>query len=71
MQTDEPMPALTMMLTYCRAAIRARVDSERGASVIEYAFLLSLIAVFCVGAMTMIGNATSASMSESASELSK
>ncbi|MGI8686412.1 MAG: Flp family type IVb pilin [Acidimicrobiales bacterium] len=63
------MTGLTMMLTYCRAVVRTRVNSERGASVIEYAFLASLIAVFCIGAVTMIGNSTAASLSETNDKL--
>lgn len=65
------MTLVTMMWAYCRAVIRARVTDERGASVIEYAFLASLIAVFCIAALTMVGGATGASLSESGSKLSK
>ena len=63
------MTAVTTMLTYCRAVIRTRLGDTRGASVIEYAFLVSLIAVFCIGAMTMIGQSTDASLSETAEKL--
>lgn len=65
------MTLMTMTWTYCRAVIRTRVTDERGASVIEYAFLAALIAVFCIGALTMVGGATGASLSESGSKLSK
>lgn len=42
---------------------------ERGASYVEYAFLLVLIAVVCIAAVTFFGNATSASLDSSASRL--
>jgi pilus assembly protein Flp/PilA len=35
--------------------LRARFDSETGASLVEYALLLALIAVVCIGAITLIG----------------
>ncbi|MGH9153046.1 MAG: Flp family type IVb pilin [Acidimicrobiales bacterium] len=42
---------------------------ERGASYVEYAFLVGLIAVVCVAAVTFFGSATSASLDSSASRL--
>ncbi len=35
--------------------LRARFDDERGASLVEYALLLALIAVVCIGAITILG----------------
>jgi pilus assembly protein Flp/PilA len=36
---------------------RARFgDNERGASLVEYALLVALIAVVCIGAVTLLGN---------------
>jgi pilus assembly protein Flp/PilA len=40
---------------------------ERGASVIEYAFLVSLIAVVCIVAIQFFGNSVSANFSASGS----
>ncbi len=37
------------------AWLKARVDSERGASLVEYALLVALIAVVCIGAVTFLG----------------
>lgn len=34
-------------------------DKDRGASLVEYALLLALIAVVCIGAMTFLGTETS------------
>ena len=51
------------------ASLRAGRTDERGATYVEYAFLLVLIAAVCVVAVTFFGNATSASLDSSASRL--
>ena len=51
--------------------LRARFsDSERGASLVEYALLVALIAVVCVLAVQMLGSTTSTSISTTASHVS-
>ena len=40
------------------------LDDDRGASLIEYALLVALIAVVCVAAVTALGTTTSDSYSE-------
>ena len=35
--------------------LRARVRDERGASLVEYALLVALIAVVCIAAITLLG----------------
>lgn len=35
--------------------VRAHIKSERGASLVEYALLVALIAVVCIGAATFLG----------------
>ena len=50
------------MLTYEFIAtwLRARFDDEKGASLVEYALLVALIAVVCIAAVTLLGkNASS------------
>jgi pilus assembly protein Flp/PilA len=50
------------MLTYEFLAtwLRARFDDEKGASLVEYALLVALIAVVCIAAVTLLGkNASS------------
>ncbi|MEZ5343509.1 MAG: Flp family type IVb pilin [Acidimicrobiales bacterium] len=42
---------------------------ERGANLIEYALLLALIAVVCVGAVSMLGGSTSEPISNFGSQL--
>ena len=46
------------------AYLRARfADTERGASLVEYALLVALIAVVCIAAVTFLGNAASSKFS--------
>jgi len=42
---------------------------ERGASLVEYALLLALIALVCVTAVQFLGNATGASLDRSGSSI--
>ena len=50
--------------------LRARFgDSDRGASMVEYALLVALIAVVCIVAIRAIGTSASKSFSTSANEL--
>ncbi len=56
-----------MMLNYhfLAAYLRARFgDSERGASLVEYALLVALIAVVCIVAVTALGKNASSKFSE-------
>jgi pilus assembly protein Flp/PilA len=45
--------AYTALATYLRARFG---DTERGASLVEYALLVALIAVVCIIAVTFLGN---------------
>jgi Flp pilus assembly pilin Flp len=49
--------------------LRGRFRDDRGASLIEYAFLVVLIAVVCVGAVTLLGVSNNGSASRSASSI--
>ena len=46
-----------MLTTYEFLAtyLRARFEDERGASLVEYALLVALIAVVCIAAVTLLG----------------
>ena len=58
-----------MMVSYDFLAtwLRARFgDSERGASLVEYALLVALIAVVCIAAVTVLGNNASNKFNASA-----
>lgn len=49
---------------FLAAALSPRRASERGASIVEYALLVALIAVVCIGAVTFLGNQTAGSYSQ-------
>jgi pilus assembly protein Flp/PilA len=50
--------------------LRARFgDSERGASMVEYALLVALIAVVCIAAIKLIGESASESFNSTAESL--
>ena len=46
----------TTTYEFCAGYLRARFgDTERGASLVEYALLVALIAVVCIAAVTLLG----------------
>jgi Flp pilus assembly pilin Flp len=49
-----------------KVLIRRRIANERGASLVEYALLLALIVMVCIGAMTLLGTTTGDSVSRTA-----
>lgn len=49
--------------------ILARIKSDRGASLVEYALLVALIAVVCIIAVTILGDNASSSFSETGSAI--
>lgn len=54
---------------YLAAWARAKTQSERGASLVEYALLVALIAVVCIAAVTLLGTAASDKFSEIATSI--
>ncbi|MBV8160820.1 MAG: Flp family type IVb pilin [Acidimicrobiia bacterium] len=49
---------------HCAPYLRARFgDSERGASLVEYALLVALIAVICIVAIAFLGRSASSKFS--------
>jgi len=48
---------------YVSAWLQARCKTERGASLVEYALLVALIAVVCILAVTFLGKAASSKFS--------
>lgn len=61
-----------MILSYEFLAnwLRARfTDSERGASLVEYALLVALIAVVCIAAVSALGNRASSNFSSISSSI--
>jgi pilus assembly protein Flp/PilA len=49
--------------------LRCRVDADRGASLVEYALLVALISVMCIGAVTLLGNNISGGFSSAANSV--
>ena len=55
---------------YLSTWLRARFgDTERGASLVEYALLVALIAVICIVALQFLGQKASESFSETGSAI--
>lgn len=44
--------------------IKAHVNSERGATLVEYALLVALISVVCIAAITALGGSASQKFSD-------
>ena len=59
-----------LQFNYLKTWLLARVDSDRGASLVEYALLVALIAVVCILAITALGSAASEKFTEIADEIS-
>jgi pilus assembly protein Flp/PilA len=65
------MDLLSVWNGYLVPFLRARFGrTERGASLVEYALLVALIAVVCILAVTFVGNQASAKFSSVGSSLS-
>ena len=47
----------------------SRIKSDRAASLVEYALLLALISVVCIGALSMFGGNNSGSVDTSANSI--
>jgi pilus assembly protein Flp/PilA len=54
-----------MLLAY----IRARLGREEGQALVEYALILSLIALLAIGGLTLAGNSIAGMFSDIASKL--
>ena len=49
---------------FLSAWLQSKTDSERGASLVEYALLVALIAVVCIAAITLLGREAAENFSE-------
>ncbi|MSV48234.1 MAG: Flp family type IVb pilin [Actinobacteria bacterium] len=49
--------------------MQAHAKTERGASLVEYALLVALIAVVCIGAVTFLANGTKKTFSSAGTSL--
>ena len=50
---------MTIRYQFLNGWVKAHISNERGASLVEYALLLALIAVVCIVAVTTLGQTTS------------
>ena len=59
-------PEILPMIQYeiIKAWLTSKTDSERGASLVEYALLVALIAVVCIVAVTTLGGNASDKLDE-------
>lgn len=55
--------------SHLRTWLATRAHDDRGASLVEYALLIALVAMVCIAAVTALGETTSTSFSEAVSEL--
>jgi pilus assembly protein Flp/PilA len=58
---------LTILKTWLTA--RLHVDTERGATMVEYVLILALIAILVIGVVTALGNSVSTKFSQASSGL--
>ncbi len=54
---------------FVSAWLQARCRSDRGASLVEYALLVALIAIVCIAAVTLVGTNASSKFSKVASAI--
>ncbi len=54
---------------FLKTWLLAQTKTERGASLVEYALLVALIAVVVIGAITLLGKSASNTFSDVAGEL--
>ena len=66
------MPVTRVMLItfdFLSNWLRAHIDDDRGASLVEYALLVALIAVVCIAAVTLLGNNASSKFDSAANSI--
>ena len=64
------MDFITYIKSYLAPVLQARLTkTERGASLVEYALLVALIAVVCIVAVTTLGSNASKSLSSAGSAI--
>jgi pilus assembly protein Flp/PilA len=68
---DSPHDLYAYWRDACAPYLRARLGrSERGASLVEYALLVSLIAIVCLLAISFVGSSASKKFSKVGSSIS-
>jgi len=54
---------------FLKTWLTAHISNERGAALVEYALLVALIAVVCIGAITFLGRSADTKFSSVGSQL--
>ena len=60
---------MSVSYEFASAWLQARCRTDRGASLVEYALLVALIAVVCIIAVTLLGKEASSKFSKVASSI--
>ena len=60
---------MNLQFDFIKTWLTAQTKSERGAALVEYALLVALIAVVCIGAVTFLGNSARTKFSSVGSQL--
>src|SRR3954454_21154252 len=60
---EQHQPMITTTYEFVATWLRARFEDEKGASLVEYALLVALIAVVCIAAVTLLGKNASTKFS--------
>lgn len=60
---------MTTQFNFLATWLKAQAKDERGASMVEYALLLALIAIIAIGALTLLGQTVSDNFSDINSSL--
>lgn len=63
------MNLVNFWMSYMRTMVRSRIANERGASLVEYALLVALIAVACIAAINFLGGNAKGKFNEVGSEI--
>ena len=61
---------MVTLYSFMQAWLEARRADDRGASLVEYALLVALIAIVCIAAITLLGGNASTKFSTVANSLS-
>ena len=55
---------MMVQIDFLKTWLKAQAKTERGASLVEYALLVALIAVVCIAAVSFIGSQASSKFSQ-------
>lgn len=60
---------MMVQFDFLKTWLKAQAKTERGASLVEYALLVALIAVVCIAAVSALGNRASSNFSSISSSI--